>query len=80
MWQKFSIPVRVASAFGMMGLLLVVVGIMRGNVPFQPASLAVALLLGGGVWFVVSWAVATAVVDVEQEGEVTTEDRDTVSQ
>lgn len=80
MWQRISIPVRVASAFGVVGLLLVMVGIVRGNVPFQPASVAVALLLGGGVWFLVSWAVTTAVVDVEQEEETTTEESETVKQ
>jgi hypothetical protein len=26
-----------------------------------------ALLIGGGVWFVVSWAVATAAADVEED-------------
>jgi hypothetical protein len=48
-------------------LLLTVVGIFRGQVPMAPANIAVALLLGGGVWFVIAWAVATAAVDVESE-------------
>ncbi len=72
MWQRFSLPLRVGFSFGLLGLLLVAIGIIRGNVPIQPASILMALLLSGGVWFLVSWAVATAVVDVEQEDDVTT--------
>ena len=53
--------------FGLLGILLTVVGIVRGNVPLQPASIGMALLIGGGVWFVVAWAVATAAADVEQD-------------
>ena len=34
-----------------------------------PASIGMALLIGGGVWFVVSWAVATAASDVERDSE-----------
>jgi len=48
------------------GILLAVIGIIRGNVPLNPLSVFLALLISGGSWGVVSWAVATAVVDVEQ--------------
>ena len=64
---RLSTPVKVGLAFGLIGLLLTVVGIVRGTVPPNPASIAIALLIGGGVWFVVSWAVATAAMDVEQD-------------
>lgn len=67
MWQRISTPVRVGILFGTLGILLTLVGIARGNVSMRPASILVALLIGGGVWFVVSWAVATAAVDVEQD-------------
>jgi hypothetical protein len=36
-------------------------------VPLNPASILLALLISGGSWGVVSWAVATAVVDVERD-------------
>ena len=62
-----STPVRIGIGFGLSGILLTVVGIVRGNVPLNPASIAVALLIGGGVWFVVAWAVATAAFDVEED-------------
>ncbi len=64
---RLSTPLKIGLAFGLIGVLLTVVGIVRGTVPPNPASIAVALLIGGGVWFVVSWAVATAAVDVEQD-------------
>lgn len=67
MWKKLGTPVRVGIGFALAGLALTVVGIVRGNVPANPASVAMALLIGGGVWFVVSWAVATAAVDVESD-------------
>ena len=64
---RLSIPLKIGLAFGLIGLALTVIGIVRGNVPQNPASIAMALLIGGGVWFVVSWAVATAAVDVEED-------------
>lgn len=60
-------PLKIGLGFGLVGLLLTVVGIARGNVPLHPASIAIALLIGGGVWFVVSWAVAAAAQDVERD-------------
>ena len=64
---KLSTPLKIGLAFGLIGIALTVVGIVRGSVPPNPASIAMALLIGGGVWFVVSWAVATAAVDVEED-------------
>ncbi|MCC6458259.1 MAG: hypothetical protein IT328_25120 [Caldilineaceae bacterium] len=64
---RLSTPLKVGLAFGLVALALTVVGIVRGTVPPNPASIAMALLIGGGVWFVVSWAVATAAVDVETD-------------
>ena len=65
--QGLSTPVKIGLAFGALGLLLTLVGILRGNVPLRPANILVALLIGGGVWFLVNWAVATAAVDVEDD-------------
>lgn len=65
--KRMSTPLKVGLAFGLLGLALTVVGIVRGTVPNNPASIAMALLIGGGVWFVVSWAVATAAADVEED-------------
>ena len=62
-----SSPLRIGLGFGLIGILLTFVGIARGNVPMNPASMGMALLIGGGMWFLVSWAVATAATDVEQD-------------
>jgi hypothetical protein len=67
MWRKLSTPLKIGLIFGSSGLVLTGIGIARGNVPLNPASIGMALLIGGGVWFVVSWAVATAATDVEQD-------------
>lgn len=78
MKMKASGPVKIGVIFGSIGLLLTVVGISRGNVPLNPASIGMALLIGGGVWFLVAWAVATAAVDVDRDAvdqELATEEQ-----
>ncbi len=67
--RRVSLPIKIGLVFGALGLVLTIVGIFRGQVPMAPANIAVALLLGGGVWFIIAWAVATAAVDVETEVE-----------
>ena len=67
MLTKLSLPVKIGLGFGLAGILLVLVGVARGNVPLNPGSIAMALLIGGGFWFLVAWAVATAAVDVETD-------------
>ena len=61
---RLTLPLKIGLGFGALGILLTVIGIMRGNVPANAASIFLALLIGGGVWFIVAWAVATAAVDV----------------
>lgn len=65
--RRLSLPVKIGLVFGILGLALTIVGIARGAVPLQPLNVAVALLIGGGVWFVIAWAVASAAVDVEKD-------------
>lgn len=60
-------PLRVGMICAAAGILLAIVGIIRGNVPLNPLSIFLALLISGGSWGVVGWAVTTAVVDVEQD-------------
>jgi len=64
---KLGGPVKVGIIFGLLGIFLTIVGIIRGNVPLNPASIGMALLIGGGVWFLVAWAVATAAADVDRD-------------
>lgn len=66
-FSRLSLPVRVGLICAGLAMLLAIVGIIRGNVPLNPLSIFLALVISGGSWGVVSWAVATAIVDVEQE-------------
>ena len=66
-WRRLNLPLRVGLFFAALGMTLAIVGIMRGAVPLNPISIFLALAISGGSWGVVSWAVATAVVDVEND-------------
>ena len=66
-WRRLSLPLRIGLIFAALGMTLAVVGIVRGAVPVNPISIFLALAISGGSWGVVSWAVATAVVDVEND-------------
>lgn len=66
-WLRRSLPVRVGLGFAAAGVVLALIGIVRGNVPLNPLSIVLALAISGGGWFLVSWAIATAAVDVEQD-------------
>jgi hypothetical protein len=66
-FARRGLPLRIGLVCAAAGLILALVGIFRGNVPLNPLSIFLALLISGGSWGVVSWAVATAAVDVEQE-------------
>ena len=66
-WARLGLPVRVGLICAALGMILAIVGIIRGNVPLNPVSILLALLISGGSWGVVSWAITTAVVDVEND-------------
>ena len=66
-FRRLSLPARVGMVCAALGMILAVVGIIRGNVPLNPVSILLALLISGGSWGVVSWAITTAVVDVEHD-------------
>ncbi len=66
-WGRLGLPLRVGLICAGLAMALAIVGIARGTVPLNPLSIFLALLISGGSWGVVSWAVTTAVVDVEQD-------------
>jgi len=66
-WRRLSLPLRIGLIFAALGMTLAIVGIVRGAVPLNLISIFLALVISGGSWGVVSWAVATAVVDVEND-------------
>jgi hypothetical protein len=70
-WMQLSGPVKIGLVLGLLGALLTVVGLLSGNLaPLTWRSLLLGILLGGGSWGVVSWAIASAVAEVmaDQEG------------
>lgn len=65
--RRLSGPMKIGMAAAAIAVLLVIVGIIRGNVPLNPLSILLALLISAGSWGLVAWAVATAAVDVESD-------------
>ena len=67
-WSKLSGPLKIGLIVGLIGALLTVIGLIKGDwVPLTPWSLFFGILIGGGVWGVVSWAIATAASDASKE-------------
>jgi hypothetical protein len=63
-WVRLSGPVRIGLILGIIGALLTVVGLLAGNLaPLTLRSLLLGILIGGGSWGVVSWAIASAAAD-----------------
>ncbi len=64
---RWSAPLKIGLGAAAVGLLLAVIGIARGQVPLNPVSILLALLISSGMWGLVAWAIATAAVDVETD-------------
>jgi hypothetical protein len=63
-------PLKIGLLFGLAGALLTTIGLLVGNLaPLTVRSLLLGILLGGGSWGVVSWAIASAAVDAMSEPE-----------
>jgi hypothetical protein len=70
LWTKLSGPLKIGLIVGLIGALLTVIGLVKGDfAPLTPWSLLLGILLGGGPWGVVSWAIATVASDAAQEPE-----------
>ena len=69
LWNRVSGPVKVGLTFAIMAIIMALVGLLRGSstAPLTVRSVLMAVLISGGTWGVVSWAIATAVVEVEQD-------------
>jgi hypothetical protein len=67
LFSRIGLPLKVGFAFALAAMILAVIGIIRGVVPSNPLSILLALLISGASWGLVSWAVATAVIDVERD-------------
>ncbi|MGQ9492360.1 MAG: hypothetical protein ACUVR2_01180 [Anaerolineae bacterium] len=63
---RLSGPVKVALFFAILAIVLTLVGLWRAdNLSLRNTLLAIVLC--GGTWGLVSWAIATAVVQVEED-------------
>ncbi len=63
---RISGALAVGLFFAALAIVLSLVGLWRqDNLTLRNAVLAIAL--GGGTWGLISWAVATAVLDVEED-------------
>jgi hypothetical protein len=69
-WRQLSGPVKIGLVLGLIGALLTVIGLFMGNLaPLTARSLLLGILLGGGSWGVVSWAIASAAADATDTDE-----------
>jgi hypothetical protein len=63
-WRQLGTPVKLGLVLGAIGALLTVIGLLLGNLaPLTARSLLLGILLGGGSWGVVAWAIASAACD-----------------
>ncbi len=67
-WRRMGGPEKIGLFFGLLGAALVVIGLLRGTLAqFSWQGLLIGVLVGGGSWGLVSWAIATAAVEVEHD-------------
>ena len=64
--RRLSGPVTVGLFFALLAIVLSLVGLGRAH-NLSLRNIALAIVLGGGTWGVISWAIATAVVEVEED-------------
>ncbi len=64
-WSRLNGPLKIGLVIGLLGALLTVIGLVQGNfAPLTLRTLLLGILLGGGSWGLVSWAIASAAADV----------------
>ena len=80
LWQRLDGPLKVGLSFAIIGIVLTIVGIFRDpTTPITLWSLSIGSLISGGVWGLVSWAIATAAVEVEADVQQAQLDQTTTS-
>ncbi len=69
LWRRMSGPLKVGLAFAIIAVVMAVIGLARGSdtAPLTARSVAMAVVISGGTWGLISWAIATAVVEVERD-------------
>ncbi len=68
LWQRMSGPIKIGLVFAALGIILTVIGVFRDpTTPVTAWSIGMGALISGTTWGVVSWAIATAAVEVERD-------------
>jgi hypothetical protein len=68
LWQRLNGPTKIGLVFAVVGIVLTVIGVFRDpTTPVNAWSLGMGALISGGTWGLVSWAIATAAVEVERD-------------
>ena len=68
LWQRLGGPAKIGIVFALIGMVLTIVGGFRDpTTPVNAWSLGMGGLISGLTWGVVSWAIATAAVEVERD-------------
>ena len=71
LWSKLSGPLKIGLIVGLIGALLTVIGLLKGGfAPLTPWSLFFGIVIGGGAWGLVSWAIATAASDAGKQSDL----------
>ncbi len=68
LWQRMSGPLKVGVVFAAIGMILTIIGVIRDpSTPDTVWAFGVGALISGATWGLVSWAIATAAVEVERD-------------
>lgn len=69
-WKRLGVPGKIGLVLGLLGAVLTVLGLVFGNLAtLSVQSVLLGILIGGGSWGIVSWAIASAAVDATSEEE-----------
>jgi hypothetical protein len=81
LWRRLDGPLKVGVSCAILGIVLTIIGILRDpTTPVTAWSIGVGSLIAGGVWGLVSWAIATAAVEVEEDVSQAQQEAETLEQ
>lgn len=67
-WKRLSGPIKVGFFFAILAIVLSLFGIIRNpDIDFNVRTFFIATIIAGGTWGLISWAIAEAIVDVEND-------------
>ena len=67
-WTRLSGPVKIGLLLGLLGATLTLIGLLRGGfAPVTVRSVILGILIGGGSWGVIAWAIALAARDAMED-------------